>query len=60
MAWMVAVCGARYKTKPGLSYHVSHSHSAKLDECEEATSSSTVFEAAEPVVDGIYLCCVAV
>jgi len=28
MAFVLGVaCGARYKTRPGLSYHLSHSHS---------------------------------
>jgi len=25
----VSVCGARYKTRPGLTYHYSHSHKEK-------------------------------
>lgn len=24
--WKISVCGARYKTRPGLTYHYSHSH----------------------------------
>lgn len=26
------VCGARYKTRPGLTYHYTHSHKDKEDE----------------------------
>ncbi len=29
------VCGARYKTRPGLTYHYTHSHKEKEDEEEE-------------------------
>ena len=28
----VAVCGARYKTRPGLHYHYSHFHNGMMDE----------------------------
>lgn len=31
----IAVCGARYKTRPGLSYHYNHTHK------EPGASSST-------------------
>ena len=33
----IAVCGARYKTRPGLSYHYNHTHK----EPGSGTSSST-------------------
>lgn len=30
--WCVAVCGMRYKTRPGLTYHYAHSHKEEKEE----------------------------
>ncbi len=32
---LLTVCGARYKTRPGLTYHLSHFHSG-LDDDEDS------------------------
>jgi len=32
---VIVVCGARYKTRPGLTYHYTHSHKEKEDEEDE-------------------------
>ncbi|XP_022244740.1 zinc finger protein ubi-d4 B-like isoform X1 [Limulus polyphemus] len=33
------ICGARYKSRPGLSYHYSHSHNNNSDNAEEEANS---------------------
>ena len=35
------VCGARYKTRPGLTYHYTHSHKDKEDEDEDDMMTSS-------------------
>jgi hypothetical protein len=55
------VCGARYKTRPGLTYHLSHSHNKPPppdDECEPPMPSPKVASAAASASthDGQCLC----
>ena len=38
---LLVVCGARYKTRPGLTYHYTHSHKDKEDEEEDDMISSS-------------------
>lgn len=46
---LVAVCGKRYKNRPGLSYHYAHSHLA--DEEGEDKEEMEVSESAQPLPD---------
>ena len=41
---LVAVCGKRYKNRPGLSYHYAHSHLAE----EEGEEEKEEMEISEP------------
>lgn len=34
------VCGARYKTRPGLTYHFTHSHKNKENDEDDSSSAS--------------------
>lgn len=47
--FLVAVCGKRYKNRPGLSYHYAHSHLA--EEEGEDKEEMEVSEPALPVPD---------
>lgn len=52
-------CGARYKTRPGLTYHLSHSHSKSLlpdDELDLSVPSPRPSTAATADGQSIYLC----
>lgn len=40
-AMLFAECGARYKTRPGLSYHVNHHHHKSEEEEEEGDDQHT-------------------
>lgn len=42
---LVAVCGKRYKNRPGLSYHYAHSHLA-----EEEGEDKEEMEVSEPAL----------
>lgn len=58
MAWarcmqvkFVSVCGARYKTRPGLTYHYTHSHKDEEGGCADpATASTAVAATSDPFV----------
>lgn len=36
---MCLVCGARYKTRPGLSYHYTHSHNNTTDAADDENTA---------------------
>jgi len=38
---ILTVCGARYKTRPGLTYHYTHSHKEKEDEEEDEMAAAS-------------------
>ena len=48
-----SVCGARYKTRPGLTYHLTHVHK-KAEEAEEAPSPEVAPDLPD-TDEGIYL-----
>lgn len=45
--WIPAVCGKRYKNRPGLSYHYTHSHLAEeeAEDAEDEEDSEGPFQA---------------
>ncbi|KAG0709970.1 Zinc finger protein DPF3 [Chionoecetes opilio] len=45
--WCIAVCGMRYKTRPGLTYHYAHSH--KEEKEEEAKPPKAPARPNEPI-----------
>ncbi|XP_074649897.1 zinc finger protein ubi-d4-like [Tubulanus polymorphus] len=49
------MCGARYKTRPGLTYHLTHFHSGMVDAHDESSAPSpkipSTIPATSPVVD---------
>lgn len=40
--FLLIVCGARYKTRPGLTYHYTHSHKEKLQDDENSLEGAPV------------------
>lgn len=51
--WKISVCGARYKTRPGLTYHYGHSHKeGASDENSRESIAPTTSSASPQLVGG--------
>lgn len=50
--WKISVCGARYKTRPGLTYHYGHSHKEGVSD-ENSRESNAPTTSASPQFGGV-------
>lgn len=49
--WKISVCGARYKTRPGLTYHYGHSHKeGASDDSRDSTAPNPPSQMGGPII----------